>query len=252
MTDWRDKTTMERAEADEFDTSLTHITVSENRIHVEFRDAEDWKRIRREAGDEVILHEVYWDEVAGVEATTEHLYYMHIDVTVIEDDEEVEKRLYFLEDEEETLQDCLAAIRRRRNAYRQRHAAPGGTYSYAAVDASEGDEVELEDTDAEMHVEEAAEDHAEPASGPAAAEPEEKTPDQAAVEEAKKIVQTARNKLHGKTQQAGEAEQEQEAAGRREGAAEQEESGEDADGDDDAGDGEEDKVEDIVDDFLRD
>lgn len=156
---WTDKTvSLGNVETEEFDSELAHITVSENRITVEFKDVDDWKRIKREVGEETILTVVPWDEVEALEENVEHLYYPHID---IETAEEGEKRLYFTEDETELLQQCANTIQRFWNAHRQRGAKSRNAYSYeggedeedtaAGEDGQPGepDEVEIEDDTAD-------------------------------------------------------------------------------------------------------
>lgn len=159
MADWREKSvSLNEVKSEEFDTHLAHITVSESRIHVEFKDREDWKRIKREVGEDAILKEVRWDGVEEVETKVEHLYYPHIDVTFEEaDGEEVTKRLYFTEDEAETLESCLAAIRKFWNAARQNAPHPRDAESYSYQEGEEPDEeVDLEEAVAEEQAEEDA------------------------------------------------------------------------------------------------
>ncbi len=145
---WTDKTvSMGNVEKKEFDSELAHVTVSENRITVEFKDVDDWARIKREIGEETILKKLPWEEVAELEANVEHLYYPHIDIETGEG----AKRLYFTEDEDELLQECFNTIKRFWNAYRERGPRSRTSYSYqdggaeedAGQSAESADEVEL-------------------------------------------------------------------------------------------------------------
>ncbi|MFB6265541.1 MAG: hypothetical protein ABEI07_00475 [Candidatus Nanohaloarchaea archaeon] len=139
---WKDKTvSLGNVEKEKFDSDLSHIEVSENRIRVEFKEVEDWKRIQREIGEEKILKEVEWDEVEGVGKEKDHLYYPHIDVET----EEGEKRLYFLDDEGELLESCISVIERFWNAYRQRGPKSRDSFSYREEGIEDSDEeAELE------------------------------------------------------------------------------------------------------------
>ncbi|MDY6765857.1 MAG: hypothetical protein SVW77_00660 [Candidatus Nanohaloarchaea archaeon] len=145
---WTDKTvSLGNVEQEEFDASLAHVTVSENGITVEFKDVEDWKRIRREIGEEKILQQVRWEAVEDVETETEHLYYPHIDIST----DDLEQRIYFLQDEEDLLEGCRNAIKRFWNAYRDAGSGSRNSYSYdgetetAESDGDSDDEVELEE-----------------------------------------------------------------------------------------------------------
>lgn len=139
---WTDKTvSMDNVDKEEFDGELAHVTVSENGITVEFKDVEDWKRIQREVGDDAILRTVRWEAVEEVDTETEHLYYPHINVEAFD----TEQRIYFLEDEEEMLEDCVNAIGRFWNAYKEAGAGSGTGYSYGGAPEEDGDGVETGD-----------------------------------------------------------------------------------------------------------
>ncbi|MDY6769500.1 MAG: hypothetical protein SVU88_00850 [Candidatus Nanohaloarchaea archaeon] len=141
---WTDKTvSMDKVDAEEFDGELAHVTVSENGIRVEFRDVEDWKRIRREIGDEKILRQVRWRAVEDVTTETDHLYYPHIDI----DASGEEQRIYFVEDEEDLLEECRAAIERFWSAHRERGPRSRSSYSYDPGEGEAGaaDEVEIDE-----------------------------------------------------------------------------------------------------------
>ncbi|MDY6776884.1 MAG: hypothetical protein SVQ76_02150 [Candidatus Nanohaloarchaea archaeon] len=147
---WEDKTvSLGKLDKQEFDSELAHVTVSENGIEVEFKDVEDWKRIRREVGEEKILEELRWEELEEVDLTEEHLYYPHIDLGVERDGGEREERVFFTEDEKDVMESCLNAVRKFWNAHRQRSSSGRDTYEYgeAGEESSPGEEVELEEDD---------------------------------------------------------------------------------------------------------
>lgn len=141
--DWREKSvTLGNVQKERFNTRLAHVTVSETRITVAYKDAEDWKRIRREVGTDILLEETALEDVQDVDVSEEHLYYPHINLTVATEDGKEEKRIYFMEDEEDDLEACLKAIRRFWNAQRQRGAPHRDSYTYGEED---GDEAETDD-----------------------------------------------------------------------------------------------------------
>lgn len=145
---WKDKTvSLGNVDKEEFDSELAHITVSENGIKTDFKDVEDWKRIKREIGEESILKEVPWEEVEGIETNVEHLYYPHVDVKT----DEGTKRLYFTEDEVDTLHECFNAIQKFWNFYRESGSRSRNTYSY---EDSSGTGEEQEDEESESGEEE--------------------------------------------------------------------------------------------------
>ncbi|MCJ7478730.1 MAG: hypothetical protein MUP63_00950 [Candidatus Nanohaloarchaeota archaeon QJJ-7] len=128
---WEDKTvSLGNVDSEEFESGLAHVIVSEKGISVGFKDVEDWKRIKREVGGDKILKQVEWGEVEDIEKVIEHLYYPYIDV----DTGRGEKRLYFVEDEEEIIEECFSIIREFWNSYRQRGAGSRDTYSFRDED----------------------------------------------------------------------------------------------------------------------
>ncbi len=147
--DWKERTvSMGNVDREEFESELGVVTVSENGVTVEFEDVEDWKKIRREVGDERILRQVYWEEVEEVESSVEHLYYPHIDIQVEGDGE---RRVYFTEDEVEELEACLKAVERFWNAFRERGPGSRDSYSYESGGEEEaGEEVELQEEEIEV------------------------------------------------------------------------------------------------------
>lgn len=166
--DWREKSvTLGSVKKERFDTHLAHVTVSETRITVAYKDVEDWKRIRREVGTSILLEEVAVEDVRDVDTSEEHLYYPHIDLTVATEDGTEEKRIYFMEDEEDDLHACQNAITRFWNAQRQRGAPHRDSYTYGGEDVAGGeDDVEAARDDGEAGAEPdtgAAEDEAEAA-----------------------------------------------------------------------------------------
>lgn len=149
---WEDRSvTLGNVKKEEFDLELAMVTVTENRVIVDFKERDDWKRITREVGEDVILREVWWEDVESVDVTQDHLYYPHIDISVApeEDAEETdvlnEKRIYFIEDEAREFRRVLNTIRRFWNAWRQRNAPAENTYHYQPDDEDAGEEVDLEE-----------------------------------------------------------------------------------------------------------
>ncbi len=150
--DWKRKTvSMGQVEKETFGLTLATVTVSENRIVVDPNDVEDWGRIIRELGEDTVLREVHWQEVEDVSTTVEGLYYPHIDIrfrrqpTGPQNVNLVrERRIYFIEDEQEELERCLKTIKQFWNEWRQNQVVPRP--DRREPDDDEPDEVvELED-----------------------------------------------------------------------------------------------------------
>jgi len=104
------------------------VTVSERRIRVEPHDVEDWERIFRELGTDIVLETVPWEAVKDVSKTVQDLYYPHINIRIERETEDgvvrtQEKRIFFTTDETEILNSCFKAIKRMRSQWRQYKAS---------------------------------------------------------------------------------------------------------------------------------
>lgn len=158
---WKDKTvSMGLVDKEEFDLALAHVTVSENKITVRFKDTDDVERIRREVDENLLLDEVRWRHVEDVSVSEDHLYYPHINITIASDADDgvnqdlgvtPERRIYFTEDEKDAMERCLDAINRFWQKHKQRHSRKtmrrgDGGYRYQDKDVPAADQdVELED-----------------------------------------------------------------------------------------------------------
>lgn len=149
--DWKDNTvSMGLVDKEEFDTKLARITVSENRVAVEPKGVDDWERIFEELGADTVLEDVYWDEVENVTVTIRDLYYPHINIQVKRQPQEGERdlslhrerRIYFTEDEKNTLQDCFSAIKKYWYKWRQSNTRNDDRFD--VDDEPPAEEVELD------------------------------------------------------------------------------------------------------------
>ncbi len=161
--DWKDKTvSMGLVEKETFDLQLARVTVSENQILVELKDVEDWERIITELGEDTVLREVHWGEVEDVSTTVQDLYYPHIDIQLRRQPDRPrdirlrkERRIYFMEEESDELQNCLDAIKRFWNQWKQRQVVP-------RQDRRDPDDEELDEV---VELEEALDEGATPDTG---------------------------------------------------------------------------------------
>lgn len=261
--DWRDKTvSMGNVETETFDLTMATVTVSENRVFIDPKDVEDWERIIRELGEDTILREVHWPEVTDVSATVRNLYYPHIDISLRRQPDrsqdvhlQKERRIYFVEDEVDELQECIKTIRRFWNAWLQNEVQP-------RPDRREPDDEELDEV---VHLQDALQENA--ANDETDAEPSSEDADWSTDEHVEQedpaSVEASGSGTEDRKQDLGTEEQEDPASGpevmervrqeAREGSGETgEEDSEDSEDRDDEDDTDEDDLDSVVDRFMND
>lgn len=244
--DWKKNTvSMGQVDKETFDLTLATVTVSENRIVVEPKDVEDWDRIIRELGEDTVLRDVHWREVEELSTTVESLYYPHIDVRFRRQPTGPrnvnlvkERRIYFVEDEQEELERCLNTIKQFWNRWRQNQVVP-------RPDRREPDD---EEPDEIVELEDALREQAQPQ------ETERKqadTTEQAPVDRSERDTQTAPEQEHDQQQAAPAVSGTPDVSGERSAADEPADSGEMEDDETDEEDDEDDEIDEVVDKFLN-
>lgn len=151
--DWREKTvSMNQVKKDEFDLAMTHITVSENRILVETQEDTVWEQIKRDFGDDVLLREIYWEEVEELAWDTDWVYpYITVFIapesgSVAEDtDLTLQRRIFFEQDEIQEMATVFKTIRNYWYAYRQHGVVLDEARGSSQPEEIDGETVELEE-----------------------------------------------------------------------------------------------------------